>query len=701
MATPLPLLPVTPNAGNVATALFGNVGGVAAGTPSDIEGVFAALIAQQLATEGAVVPGIANNPLANGAEDIATSLTPNVSNATVLMKSATKVAETESDPNALLALLPAEVKNALGQSKPIADAASAIAAPSEPDPATAALARSVAATLNKAGEPAPVVVAPAEGDVVKASVIVVNEAPVPPPDEAALTDAAGGEDIAPDALNAALGAALSLGVVPQQGERLVQSAVLPTAVRSASSVRILDQLLDKLRISPPAMPSADAQPDLSGAVASPELPLDRPTPALHSGATPLPQPLFDPAPAPNQLPSGRRDGLPQPLRTDAPIVDKVRPLSTEIIPVQPAPSRTAEQASVLPTNVIAVEESSEALPTANSDVGMLERSEPRRLGADSARIVTNASVSGAGASEVVATPTKANVVREQDFHLFDADSEPSLRLATAPTARNDNAPGTVTGNAPAALAAIATGPALGNGATSNIDGGQGAQANSPGAVLSGQTIIASGSGDSSLADSGTDFLKSGQDAAGFDLSGSGVGSPVVADDASAFGTLLALGNNNVGAQIKPVSLALPHNVQLPTMPPSEVAVHIAAAARDGTRNLTIQLQPAALGRIDVELSVNREGKVKGRIQAERSETLDLLQRDARGLERALEAAGLKAETGGLSFSLKDGGRQDRQPMPNSFSRDLVMADVSSEPVAASRHAYRGAAGGGRALDIEV
>ena len=41
--------------------------------------------------------------------------------------------------------------------------------------------------------------------------------------------------------------------------------------------------------------------------------------------------------------------------------------------------------------------------------------------------------------------------------------------------------------------------------------------------------------------------------------------------------------------------------------------------------------------------------------ADRPETLDMLQRDARVLERALNDAGLRADSGGLSFNLRSDG----------------------------------------------
>ncbi|QCI64248.1 flagellar hook-length control protein FliK [Phreatobacter stygius] len=93
------------------------------------------------------------------------------------------------------------------------------------------------------------------------------------------------------------------------------------------------------------------------------------------------------------------------------------------------------------------------------------------------------------------------------------------------------------------------------------------------------------------------------------------------------------------------------------VPVHAVAVTIAARANAGSTRFDIKLDPAELGRIEVSLTLDREGRVKSKIVAEKPETLELLQRDQRNLERALNQAGLNASEGSLEFSLKDQSNQ--------------------------------------------
>ena len=90
----------------------------------------------------------------------------------------------------------------------------------------------------------------------------------------------------------------------------------------------------------------------------------------------------------------------------------------------------------------------------------------------------------------------------------------------------------------------------------------------------------------------------------------------------------------------------------------QIAVKIQRAAQDGQQRVNIRLNPAELGRIDVKLEMSDDGRVRAVLSVERPETLDMLQRDARGLERALHDAGLKTDGGSLSFDL-EGGSEHR------------------------------------------
>jgi flagellar hook-length control protein FliK len=99
----------------------------------------------------------------------------------------------------------------------------------------------------------------------------------------------------------------------------------------------------------------------------------------------------------------------------------------------------------------------------------------------------------------------------------------------------------------------------------------------------------------------------------------------------------------------------------PAVPPppvfDQVAVNVAKAAADGLDKINIKLKPASLGHIEVHLEVASNGHVHAVIAADKPETLDLLQRDARSLERALGDAGLRTDSGSLSFNLRGQGQQ--------------------------------------------
>ncbi|MFC7332240.1 flagellar hook-length control protein FliK [Rhodocista pekingensis] len=103
----------------------------------------------------------------------------------------------------------------------------------------------------------------------------------------------------------------------------------------------------------------------------------------------------------------------------------------------------------------------------------------------------------------------------------------------------------------------------------------------------------------------------------------------------------------------------------------QVAVTIQRGAQEGRNQLTVQLRPDELGRIDVRLEFDSGGRIRARVTADNPYTLDLLQRDSRGLEKALQDAGLRADSGSLSFSLRDEGRQAQQQQSDRGSGKAV------------------------------
>lgn len=133
----------------------------------------------------------------------------------------------------------------------------------------------------------------------------------------------------------------------------------------------------------------------------------------------------------------------------------------------------------------------------------------------------------------------------------------------------------------------------------------------------------------------------------------------------------------------------------PNLPVRSIALSIMQQSAQGVRQFTINLVPASLGRIKIDLEIGKDGKVNANLTVDRPDTLDALQRDARALERALQNAGLKTDQGSLSFSLRDqpGGQQtaerdasgqdqqglDVQPLPEHIpqrSMSLSALDIS-------------------------
>ena len=110
-------------------------------------------------------------------------------------------------------------------------------------------------------------------------------------------------------------------------------------------------------------------------------------------------------------------------------------------------------------------------------------------------------------------------------------------------------------------------------------------------------------------------------------------------------------------------------------PAEQIAVRIHTAVQDGTDRIRIQLNPAELGRIDVKLEIGHDGRLIAVLQSDRSDTLDLMQRDARTLERALQDAGLKTDQNSLSFTLNKDQRQHPDGGDSEMPRELAAGTI--------------------------
>ncbi|KQO74254.1 flagellar hook-length control protein FliK [Methylobacterium sp. Leaf88] len=98
------------------------------------------------------------------------------------------------------------------------------------------------------------------------------------------------------------------------------------------------------------------------------------------------------------------------------------------------------------------------------------------------------------------------------------------------------------------------------------------------------------------------------------------------------------------------------------VPLGAVPMTIGLRSLAGSNQFEIRLDPKDLGRIDVNLDIDKEtGAVQARLVVDRPETLALLQRDAGNLQQALAQAGLNPGDGSINLSLRgDGPSDDRQ-----------------------------------------
>jgi hypothetical protein len=153
------------------------------------------------------------------------------------------------------------------------------------------------------------------------------------------------------------------------------------------------------------------------------------------------------------------------------------------------------------------------------------------------------------------------------------------------------------------------------------------------------------------------------------------------------------------ADIAPVSLnALPQHAhrmgnslaatiaQHANLPPSQatqqVMVTIQNKMNAGNTHMSLNLTPVELGRVDIRLTISREGNTSAVIIVDRPETLNLLQKDSVHLERALQHAGLNTSQENMSFSLREqrhahqGFGQNRKRSLHDASDDLNIKEMT-------------------------
>ena len=117
----------------------------------------------------------------------------------------------------------------------------------------------------------------------------------------------------------------------------------------------------------------------------------------------------------------------------------------------------------------------------------------------------------------------------------------------------------------------------------------------------------------------------------------------------------------------------------------QVNINIKKGAEAGADRITVKLNPFELGRVEIKLETNDQGLTRALVAAERPETLELLQRDARVLEKALQESGLKTDGNSLNFNLQQGSRDGETERSASSSESPdEKSGLTEAPVASTR-----------------
>ncbi|NKB48433.1 MAG: hypothetical protein GKS02_03600 [Alphaproteobacteria bacterium] len=138
-------------------------------------------------------------------------------------------------------------------------------------------------------------------------------------------------------------------------------------------------------------------------------------------------------------------------------------------------------------------------------------------------------------------------------------------------------------------------------------------------------------------------------------------------------------------------------------PAEQVKVHIQQLVKSDADRIQVKLSPASLGKVEVTLEVSPDKAVQAIVYAEKPETLDMLERDARVLQRAFEEAGMKLDQDSLMFKHGQSGDPETEladGSPSSETDGTADGDGSDETDAnaaepASRRSHDGM------LDLEI
>lgn len=121
----------------------------------------------------------------------------------------------------------------------------------------------------------------------------------------------------------------------------------------------------------------------------------------------------------------------------------------------------------------------------------------------------------------------------------------------------------------------------------------------------------------------------------------------------------------------------------------QISVRIRQAVDEGVDQITMKLNPPELGKIHIKMEIASDGRAQVVVTADNRDTFEMLQRDARGLERVLNESGVKTDSGSLQFDLRE--QPGQNPNGQQFESDQQSNNSNSNDKGGSDGAYKAAA----------
>ena len=110
----------------------------------------------------------------------------------------------------------------------------------------------------------------------------------------------------------------------------------------------------------------------------------------------------------------------------------------------------------------------------------------------------------------------------------------------------------------------------------------------------------------------------------------------------------------------------------------QIKINITKSAIKGVDTIDIQLKPEDLGKIQIRMHIAKDGKLHADIISSRPETMDMLQKDVSGLQKAFNDAGYDTDSRSFNFSFQKENQAGKGQEDNSGLMQFIGDTLEQE-----------------------